>query len=131
MISVTVTKNKISQLSAELQQRIAAGMELTGFGVEREWKGHARVDTGRYKSSIGHWSDHIVKEGNPGKTSDPVWILYTTGADVQLYVGTNVEYAGWLERRYPSQGGKAAIDKTEGLLMASLRMTMGEAFKIL
>ena len=131
MIKVIVTKNKIPQLEKELIYRIVGGIELAGMGVERAWKQTARVDTGRYKSSIGHWVADLVKPNPKASPNDSIWDLQNPGSFVQLYVGTNVEYAASLEGKYPNQGGANAIKITEGLIKAALFETMGEAFTIL
>jgi len=130
-ISFKITKNKFPELTKDLINRTMAGVELMGMAVERTWKQEARVDTGRYKSSVGHFSDEMVKENSKASPSDPVWIPHMTGAFVQLYVGTNVEYAMSLEARYPNQGGANALKVNEPLLIELINETLGEGFEIL
>ena len=80
---------------------IPAGLEFGGFAIERHAKQNARVNTGRYRSSIGHSQAMLSKKGkkegvviNP---SDAVWRITKGIGGVWLYVGTNVQYAPDIE----------------------------------
>jgi len=121
-----ITKDNWSKMGLKIKARIPAGLELTGFGIERAAKQVARVDTGRYRSSIGHSSDLRTPKGineqvqiNP---DDAIWNLTKGVLGIWLYIGTNVEYAPDLERRYGTLLN--SMNACRGLLLAALKETM-------
>ena len=103
-VRVEITKDHFDEVGQKIMNGIPAGLEFGGLGIEREAKANARVDTGRYRSSIGHSQSMLSKKGqaqgvsiNP---SDAIWNLEKTFGFIWLYVGTNVEYATDLEAKY-------------------------------
>lgn len=67
------------------------------------------VDTGRYRASIGHYTPGYLEEDNPdSSSSDAFWKMMLKGDALELQVGTNVDYAEWIEYRFGIFAG--AID---------------------
>lgn len=130
-LRVDITKNNFGLLGKNILDKVELGLELAGYGVERTWKQEARVDTGRYKSSIGHWTNEMRKQNFKASSADSVWEQKNTGSSMQILIGTNVEYAMKLEKKYPSQGGVNALKTNEGLLLESIKEAVGEAVDLL
>lgn len=114
------------KIGKKIKAGIPAGLELTGMGIERVGKQDAKVDTGRYRSSIGHSQNMLTakasKQGVQINPADAIWNLTKGVVGIWLYIGTNVEYAPDLERRYGTLVG--AMNKCRNLLTASLKETM-------
>lgn len=70
---VDVTSNK-DEVLAELQNKVGIALEMIGLKAEGYAKGYCPVDTGRLRNSISHTAD-----------------------DDSAYIGTNVEYAPYVE----------------------------------
>jgi hypothetical protein len=121
-----ITKDHWNKVGTKIKAGIPAGLELCGFGIERVAKQDSRVDTGRYRSSIGHSTDLRTPKGIKEKVQinpdDAIWNLTKGVLGIWLYIGTNVEYAPDLERRYGTL--LKAMTKCRGLLLASLKETM-------
>lgn len=128
-----ITKDNWDKVGKHLNAAIPAGLELCGFGIERVAKQDARVDTGRYRSSIGHSNDLRTQKGKDSNVQinpqDAIWNLTKGVLGIWLYIGTNVEYAPDLERRYGTL--LKAMNKCKELLIASLKETMSGSIKII
>ena len=102
-IHVVITKDHFDQVGRQIIQSIPAGLEFGGFAIERYAKQHALVDTGRYRSSIGHSEAMLTakgqKQGIVINASDAIWKLTRGIGGIWLYIGTNVIYATDLEAR--------------------------------
>lgn len=90
MIKMTVTavglNNVVKRLnlaSGRLPQKVISIFEESGQRVERRAKRIVRVDTGRLKRSIHH---KVTNKGN---------------RQIGLWIGTDVFYSIYVERRYP------------------------------
>jgi len=73
-ISVSVTNNNTDQILEELDSKKQICLELLGLKAEGYAKGYCPVDTGRLRNSISHTTD-----------------------EDSAYIGTNVEYAVYVE----------------------------------
>jgi hypothetical protein len=123
---VTIVKDHWQILGKKIKAQIPIGLELTGMGIERSAKQEAAVDTGRYRSSIGHSTNLLTDEGvkknvqiNP---ADAIWKLTNGIIGIWLYIGTNVEYAPDLERRYGTLLN--AMNANKGLLTQALKKAL-------
>jgi len=121
-IQVVITKDHFDAVGRGIKKRLAAGIEFTGFGIEAEAKKDAAVDTGRYRSSIGHSQNTLtekgIKQGAAINPHDAVWKLTEGIAGIWLYIGTNVEYAPDLEAKYGNL--HKSMETMKGLLLSSL-----------
>jgi hypothetical protein len=124
--SVEIKKDYFKAVGQKIVAGIPAGLELCGFGIERVTKQDARVDTGRYRSSIGHSQNMLTAKGIAQKVqinpADAIWNLTKGIGGIWLYIGTNVEYAPDLERRYGTL--LKAMHKCRNLLTESLKETL-------
>ena len=102
-ISVRITKDHFKQVGDYINRAIPAGLEFGGFAIERYAKQNAIVDTGRYRSSIGHSQAMLTakgqKQGVAINPADAIWNITKGIGGIWLYIGTNVEYAPDLEAR--------------------------------
>jgi len=101
-IKVTVGQTYTSyrpQREKELVDKIQNGLKRTGYAIEGDAKQMCRVDTGRLMSSIStNWSGSGMAHGrvtNPAKPDDGVG--QPTDREFTVVVGTNVEYASFVE----------------------------------
>ena len=103
-VQVVITQDHFDQVGRKIRASIPAGLEFGGFAIEAQAKKTARVDTGRYRSSIGHSVVMLSKKGIAEETainpSDAIWRVTQGIFGSWLYVGTNVKYASDLEARY-------------------------------
>lgn len=76
--SVEITQDNRRQVEGEISAALARGLEAVGLAAEGYAKAQTPVDTGRLRSSITH-------QVEPGERA--------------VYVGTNVEYATYVEFR--------------------------------
>jgi hypothetical protein len=80
-----------------VEEEGAKALSRSGFEFETVAKQGAKVDTGRYRASIGHFEPELLDRPNDkAGTQDSHW-KPKRGA---LEVGSNVEYAVHLEKRY-------------------------------
>lgn len=89
------------------------------------------VDTGRYRASIAHWSGGDLVSGStawgdtgPG-AGDSVWNLREAGGNIELQVGSNVEYAPYIEMMFGIFAG--AIDLVAGPVTELVRSNVFKA----
>lgn len=122
MIKVEIPDREIRKLTADLvnygdKQRKSAKDELhaAGLNVESGAKKMVPVDVGRLRSSIHMESDAINRSfsysDNAGNNFDGS--LGVSPSEMEVYVGTNVEYAPVIHRR----GGKGG--KGQGFLFVT------------
>ena len=123
---VEIRKDYFQIVGKKIKAGIPAGLELTGMGIERVGKQDAKVDTGRYRSSIGHSTDMITAKGRKEKvqinSADAIWQLMPEITAIWLYIGTNVEYAPDLEKKYGTL--LKAMYKCRELFTAALKKTL-------
>jgi hypothetical protein len=81
---------------------LQAGVREASLFFEREAKVHAPHDTGRLEASIGHGPEGIWSEG--GAKGQGYWVD----------VGTNVEYAPYMEFGFTMSKGHVAYIKAAG-----------------
>ena len=124
--SVEIKKDYFQAVGKKIEAGIPAGLELTGMGIERVGKQDSHVDTGRYRSSIGHSTDMLTAKGKSKgvqiNSADAIWKLAPEITFIWLYIGTNVEYAADLERKFGTL--LTAMNKCKDLFLAALRETL-------
>lgn len=122
-VYVEITKDMFNEVGRKIKKAIPAGLELGGMGVERTAKQDAHVDTGRYRSSIGHSENMLTSKGSArGITinpSDAIWNLTEGIGGIWLFIGTNVEYAPDLEAKFGTLFN--ALMKSRELILVALR----------
>lgn len=96
-LSLRIEEDNTRQIQQALNQAIAAALEECGLAAERFAKVATPVDTGRLRNSITHALDL---------------------SDSAVYIGTNVEYAPYVELGTHGRQGKrmltrAAADHTD------------------
>ena len=93
---------------ASIPELLLGGMmglvEDGGYIIQNNWKDIAVVDTGRYKSSIGHWTDEMVSDNKDASSDDAVWEISDQGLAIELQVGTSVPYGEKVEELYGHAG---------------------------
>lgn len=123
---VEIKKDYFQRVGTKIKAGIPAGLELGGMGIERSAKQDAHVDTGRYRSSIGHSTNLLTAKGRVEQVqinpADAIWNILPEINMIWLYIGTNVEYAADLERRYGTL--LKAMYKCRGLIFAALKKTL-------
>lgn len=120
---VEITKDMFDEVGRKIKRAIPAGLELGGMGIERTAKQDAKVDTGRYRSSIGHSQNMLTEKGSAKGISinpaDAIWEITKGVGGIWLFIGTNVEYAPDLEARYGTLNN--ALMKCQMLIIKSLQ----------
>ncbi len=109
-IDVTFDFSEVLSAAADLDllskewfpMAMQAAVLEAGLFFEREAKVHAPFDTGRLKSSIGHGPDGVWDEGA------------AKGLGWWVDVGTNVEYAPYMEYGFTMSIGHVAYIKAAG-----------------
>lgn len=106
ILSVTIKNNKIEEALQEMKRQATNGLNAIGLTAEGYAKEDCPVDTGRLRNSI-----NFATENSTGSGEDAPKV---TPEELTLYLGTNVEYAEYVElnekaRHNPPQfgGGKA------------------------
>ena len=81
----------LPQINEKIKERVKSALRETAMvDVETPAKRQCRVDTGRLRASI-----HTEYFGNSGK------FTIAPKHDLEVIVGTNVDYGRYVERRYP------------------------------
>ena len=133
-IRVDIIKDNFDRVKTKIKRELLpAGLEFGGMAIERQWKATARVDTGRYRSSIGHSQDMLSEKGKAqGITINPhdaIWNLTSGVAGIWLYIGTNVKYAPDLEARYGT--GYGAMETMKPLVLQGIKKALEGGLTIL
>ena len=101
--------NNLKKFQDASDEQIEAAMESVGLAAERFAKGYATasVDTGRLRNSLSHathwnaeskpykWGDSTKGRGT--KAGSSVTVPKATPEELCVYLGTNVEYAPYVE----------------------------------
>lgn len=101
-IDIKVTDNSKSFADA-LERRVPIILEACGLVAEAHAKEDARVDTGRYRSSITHTVSgkggqvHTYRDDNGKQFKESIEAV--PAEERAVYIGTNVEYAIHLEQK--------------------------------
>jgi HK97 gp10 family phage protein len=97
MTAVQLKSHRVGQ-EKRLLTGIEKGTRKCGLRIEREAKQMCRVDTGRLRASIStNWTDSGMSRGKvDAKANSEDGVSQPNGKFV-VVVGTNVEYAHWLE----------------------------------
>ncbi len=110
MIAVTYDYSQVAKLAGDMQilakeyfpLAIQSGLTEAALFFEREAKLGAPVDTGRLRSSIGHGPDGVWDE------------KFSASGGYYIDVGTNVEYAPYMEFGFTMASGHVAYIKAAG-----------------
>jgi DNA-directed RNA polymerase subunit L len=101
-IDIQVTDNS-KQFADALERRVPIILEACGLVGEEHAKNDARVDTGRYRSSITHTVSgqggqvHEYRDNNGKQFTETLQAV--PESERAVYIGTNVEYALYLEQK--------------------------------
>lgn len=80
----------------EMRKAIEAALEEVGLAAEGYAKRLCPVDTGRLRNSITYATEKTHDEGSP-PAKDEDYELHGTPEAGTVYIGTNVEYAPYVE----------------------------------
>ena len=89
ILSVTIKNNKIEEALQEMKRQATNGLNAIGLTAEGYAKEDCPVDTGRLRNSI-----NFATENSTGSGEDAPKV---TPEELTLYLGTNVEYAEYVE----------------------------------
>lgn len=109
-IAVTIDFSDVMKHAAQMKhyaddlfpKALEGAVEEMSYFFEREAKMNAPVDSGRLRASIGHGPDGVWKEGG------------TAGKGYWIDVGTNVEYAPYMEFGFTMSSGHVVYIKAVG-----------------
>lgn len=99
-IEVKVTDNS-AELAKSINNRVPVILDACGLEAEKFAKKGARVDTGRYRASITHTVSgqggkvHEYKDNDGQSFTEDIRAVPEN--ESAMYVGTNVDYAMYLE----------------------------------
>lgn len=113
-ISVTLTADNTDEVLRALEEQVEIGLELIGLQAERHAKenitANGTIDTGLLRNSITHavsggspvMQSYTADKGNGhGSYSGTVG----SASEKAVYIGTNVEYAPYVEYGHQQYGG--------------------------
>ena len=94
-IEITVTDNTAEALEA-MKSQVKLGLDSIGESMEKYAKSGCPVDTGRLRDSIVYATE--TSQGSPGPMAEGEdGIPHGTPPELEVQVGTNVEYAKYVE----------------------------------
>jgi len=114
---VNAVLNDLDQAGDEIIKALMEELLLTALMIESGYKSHVLVDTGRLRSSI--WTSHKGKTSysytdQQGKSYNGK--LNEIPKEQEIKVGTNVNYAIYVEERWKNYAMQKAFEReTEGL----------------
>lgn len=124
-MKLQLDKNSLNQVldqfdkaSEEIRAKLYDELVITGLMMESDYKLKVLVDTGRLKSSA--WTKH--KRNTSFNYTDALGRSFNGDLDYRLgenevVVGTNVNYAIYVEERWKNKAFQNAYDKnTKGLI---------------
>lgn len=100
------TKDNTKQVLSALEKAIERGLEAIGLTAEGHAKKNTPVDTGRLRNSIGHAVE-----------------------DKSAYIGTNVEYAPYVELGARGRSGVHMLQRSATEHTAEYKKLMEESLK--
>lgn len=96
-------KDSSKDLVTKLEKRVPVILEACGLVGEEHAKKDARVDTGRYRSSITHTvsgqGGQVHQYRDDGGKQFTETLQAVPESERAVYIGTNVEYALYLEQK--------------------------------
>ena len=114
-ISVTLTADNLDQVLEEFAEQVEAGLEAIGLQAERHAKENitrnGTVDTGLLRNSV----THAVSGGSPalqqysadrGDGRGSYSGIVGDASEKAVYIGTNVEYAPYVEYGHKQEVGR-------------------------
>lgn len=100
MADVRIISNR-DEVLRRTKDAIMVGLEAVGLEAEGDAKFLCAVDTGLLKNSITHGvSGEVINHNytdDAGEQSGSVSVVIGTTDDKEVYIGTNVEYAPYVE----------------------------------
>lgn len=105
-MSSYTTKDNTEEVLSALDKAIEQGLEAIGLSAEGHAKKETPVDTGRLRNSISHAVD-----------------------DKAAYIGTNVEYAPYVELGAQGRKGKHMLQRAATEHTAEYKRLLEEAMK--
>ena len=100
-VEINVTDNS-KQLASAINNRIPIILEACGLEAEKHGKKAARVDTGRYRASITHTvsgtGGQLHQYRDDGGKQFTETVVGVPAEEQAVYIGTNVDYALYLEQ---------------------------------
>ena len=93
------------------------------FAVEKRIKIEMPVDTGRARSSWGHWTAGLVRPNKDASAGDSVWEVEDDGLTVVQ--GSNVPYIEMLNNGHSRQAPAGFIDKGQLVGQVELEKEVG------
>lgn len=105
-MSSYTTKNNTKQVLSAMEKAIERGLEAIGLTAEGHAKKNTPVDTGRLRNSISHAVD-----------------------DKSAYIGTNVEYAPYVELGSLGREGKHMLQRAATEHTAEYKKLMEDSMK--
>jgi len=115
--NVNAVLNELDKAGDEIIKALMEELLITALMVESGYKSHVLVDTGRLRSSI--WTSHKGKTSysytdQQGKTYNGV--LKEIPKEQEIKIGTNVNYAIYVEERWKNYAMQKAFEReTAGL----------------
>jgi phage gpG-like protein len=100
------TKDNSKEVLSAMEKAIERGLEAIGLTAEGHAKKETPVDTGRLRNSIGHAVE-----------------------DKSAYIGTNVEYAPYIELGARGRQGKHMLQKSASGYKSEYKKIMEESIK--
>ena len=85
-----------AEVLAEMEASVKRALNAVGIQAERHAKDACPVKTGRLRGSITYATEDKHGAGeSPAKPED--WDMHATPEEKSVYIGTNVEYAAFVE----------------------------------
>lgn len=106
-VAFKITLDNTDKILAEKEELIRRAMVEVGLDMERFAKEGCPVDTGRLRNSITFATVNFHSPGNdnPGASaSSEDMAMRGTPNEAEVYVGTNVEYAPYVENGSSKRG---------------------------
>lgn len=115
-VDVEIIADNTDEVYRDIYSAIQTGLERIGQVAERYAAERAHVKTGRLKASISHATKITQGRTYNYKDDDKKAYSYEIGTGAEentVYIGTNVEYAPFVEKRYPYLKPAAAEHMSE------------------
>lgn len=113
---VIVDHSELARLAREVSgndrkmvEAARATVKGASFAVEKRVKVEMPVDTGRARSSWGHWTGGLKKANPQAGAGDSVWL--TSDGGLTITQGSNVPYIGALNDGHSKQAPVGFIDR--------------------
>lgn len=113
MVSIEIVEDNKDKILGELDEAIDRALEAWGLQAENYAKARCPVDTGLLRNSITHAKGgkqaaiktYHADSANGGKQSVGFYVGTAPNEEHTMYVGSNVEYAPYVEYGYHKASG--------------------------